>query len=73
MGTLSDQLTRPNGGGKATEDIEAKAMASRKFMSHQISKILDTHAIFGKFWPNNRLATPFRVVAPWEILDPPLD
>ena len=35
------------------------------------SNFLHYHAVFGKFWPNNRLGPPFRVGFPlWEILDP---
>ena len=38
-------------------------------------KFLHFHAVFGKNWPNNRLAPPPWAWRPllWEILDPPLD
>ena len=37
-------------------------------------KFLHFHAVFGKNWPNNRLAPPLWTWRPllWEILDPPL-
>ena len=43
-----------------------------KLWTHALrSNFFHFHAVFGKFWPNNRLAPPFRFAAPnpWEILN----
>ena len=56
---------------------ELSAMLYRKILDTPpppiLSIFLHFYAVFGKFWPNNRLEPPFRLPFPlWEILDPPL-